>query len=78
MLERHAMFLRCKPEKILGLEMYNTRDLVKFKLILEGCPMGETPMTGFHTWRCMREGVGQDSGYRHEPSHLIHDMKYSM
>ena len=40
--------------------------------------MGETPMTGFHTWRCMCEGVGQDSGYGHEPSHLIHDMKYPM
>ena len=27
---------------------------------------------------CMCEGVGQDSGYGHEESHLIHDMKYSM
>ena len=32
-------------------------------------------MTGFHTWCCMCEGVGQDSGYGHEESHLIHDMK---
>ena len=34
-------------------------------------------MTDFHTWRCMCEGVGQDSGYGHEESHLMHDMKYS-
>ena len=25
--------------------------------------LGETLMTGFHTWLCMCEGVGQDSGY---------------
>ena len=25
--------------------------------------LGETPMTGFHTWSCMCEGVGQDLGY---------------
>ena len=36
---------------------------------------GETPMTGFHTWHCMCEGVGQDSVYEHEESHLMHDMK---
>ena len=35
-------------------------------------------MTGFHTWRCMCEGVDQDPGYGHEESHLMHDMKYSM
>ena len=28
--------------------------------------------------RHMCEGVGQDSGYGHEESHLIHNMKYSM
>ena len=33
-------------------------------------------MTGFHTWRCMCEGVGQNSGYGHEESHLMHDMIY--
>ena len=32
-------------------------------------------MTGFHTWRCMCEGVGRDSRYGHEESHLMHDMK---
>ena len=32
-------------------------------------------MTGFHTWRRRCEGVGQDSGYGHEESHLINDMK---
>ena len=26
----------------------------------------------------MCDGVGQDSGYRHEESHLMHDMKYSI
>ena len=25
--------------------------------------LGETPMTGFHIWLCMFEGVGPDSGY---------------
>ena len=37
--------------------------------------LGETPMTGFHTWRRRCEGVGQDLGYGHEESHLINDMK---
>ena len=37
--------------------------------------MGETLMTGFHTWHCMCERVGQDSGYRHAESYLMHDMK---
>ena len=32
-------------------------------------------MTGFHTWSCRCEGVGQDSGCGHEESHLMHDMK---
>ena len=35
-------------------------------------------MTGFHTWCRRCEGVGWDSGYGHEESHLTHDMKYSM
>ena len=25
--------------------------------------LGETTMIGFHTWLCMCEGVGRDSGY---------------
>ena len=25
--------------------------------------LGETPMISFHTWSCMCEGVGRDSGY---------------
>ena len=25
--------------------------------------LGGTPMTGFHTWCCMCEGVDRDSGY---------------
>ena len=32
-------------------------------------------MTGFHTWRCMCGGVSRDSGYKHEESHLMHDIK---
>ena len=32
-------------------------------------------MTGFHTWRCMCEGVGRDSGCGLEESHLMHDIK---
>ena len=37
--------------------------------------LGETPMTGFRTWRCMCEGVDRDSGCGHEKSHLMHDIK---
>ena len=25
--------------------------------------LGESPMTSFHIWLCMFEGVGRDSGY---------------
>ena len=32
-------------------------------------------MNDFSTWYCRCEGVGQDSGYVHEESHLMHDMK---
>ena len=32
-------------------------------------------MTGFHTWRCMCEGVGRDLRYGNEESYLMHDMK---
>ena len=38
--------------------------------------VGETPMTGFHTWHFMCEGIGQNSGYGHEESYLMHDMKF--
>ena len=31
-------------------------------------------MTSFHAYHRMCEGVGQDSGYGYEESHLIHDM----
>ena len=40
--------------------------------------LSETPMTGFHNWHFMCEGVGQDSSYGHEESHLMHDMIYSI
>ena len=35
--------------------------------------LGETRMTGFHTWHCGCEGVSRDSGCGHEESHLMHD-----
>ena len=38
----------------------------------------KTPMIGFHIWSRRCEGVGQDLGYGHEESHLIHEMKHSM
>ena len=46
--------------------------------VKSGVCVCETPMTGFHTWRRRCEGVGQDSGYGPEESHLMHDMKYSI
>ena len=62
--------------------MYNTQDLVnltEYRRVVQWVKsLGETPMTGFHTWCCMCKGVGQDSGYEHEESHLMHDMNYSM
>ena len=36
------------------------------------------PMTVFTLGIYMCEGVGQDSGYGHDESHLMHDMKYSI
>ena len=29
----------------------------------------------FHTWRCKCEGVSRDSGFGHEESHLMHDIR---
>ena len=40
--------------------------------------LGETLMTGFYTWCRRCEGVDQDSGYGHEESHFMLDMKYSI
>ena len=37
---------------------------------------GGMPLTVFHTWRCMFEGVGRDSGCEHEESHLMHDTEH--
>ena len=37
-----------------------------------------TPMTIFHTWYGMCEGVGQDSMYVVSSFHLMHDIKHSM
>ena len=36
------------------------------------------PVTVFTLGICMCEGFGQDSGYEHDESHLMHDMKYSI
>ena len=35
-------------------------------------------MTGFHTWHYKCEGVGQDLGFGHEESHLMHDTEHSI
>ena len=32
----------------------------------------------FHTWHCRFEGVGWDSSYGHEESHLMHDTEDSI
>ena len=60
----------------------NTRDLENLNeywwVVQWVKSLGETSMTSFHTWHCMCEGVNQDSGYGHEESHLMHDMKYSI
>ena len=57
----------------------NTRDLVNsneyWKVVQWVKPLGETPMTGFHTWHCMCEGFSQNSGYGHKEFHLMHDIK---
>ena len=36
------------------------------------------PVMVFTLGICMCEGVGQDSGYGHDESHLMHDNKYSI
>ena len=60
----------------------NTRDLVNlnkdWRVVQWVESLGETLMTGFHTWRCRCEGVGRDSGCGHEKSHLMHDMEPSI
>ena len=56
----------------------NTRDLVKlnkhWRVVQWVESLGETSMTGFHTWHCRCEGVSRDSGCGHKKSHLMHDM----
>ena len=53
----------------------NTWDLVNsneyWRVVQWVKSLGKTPMTSFHTLHCIYEGVGQDSGYRHEESHLM-------
>ena len=62
--------------------MHNTRYLVnsnEYWMVVQWVKsLGGTPMTGFHTLCPRCEGVGQASGYGHEESHLMHDMKYSI
>ena len=66
-----------RPRKFATHE--NTRYLVNshkcWKVVQWFKSLGDTPMTGFHTWHCMCEGVDQDLGYGHEESYLMHDMK---
>ena len=60
----------------------NTLDLVNsneyWRVVQWVKSLGETTMTGFHTWCRRCDGVGQDLGYGHEESHLMYDMKYSI
>ena len=60
----------------------NTRDLVNlnkdWRVVKLVESLGETPMTGFHTWRCRCGGVGPDSGYGHKKSYLGHEKSYLM
>ena len=55
----------------------STRGLVKlnkhWRVVQWVESLGETPMTGFHTWHCRCEGVSRDSGCGHEESYLMHD-----
>ena len=78
-LGRHAK-PAVRPQKFATHK--NTRDLEnsnEYWWVVQWIKLlGETSMTGFHTWHCMCEGVDQDSGYGHEESHLMHDMKYSI
>ena len=64
-----------RPRKFAN--QINTRDLVKlnkhWRVFQWVESLGETPMTGFHTWHCRCERVSWDSGYGHEESHLMHD-----
>ena len=42
------------------------KDLIyknKKPFVLDKGLLGETPMTSFHIWQCMCEGVGEDLGY---------------
>ena len=51
-------------------------ELQNKKLLFWKRVRGGTPLTVFHTWRCMFEGVGRDSGCGHEESHLMHNTKH--
>ena len=57
---KHAV----RPRKFATYK--NTRDLMKLNkywIVVQWVKsLGKTPMTGFYTWHCMCEGVGQDSG----------------
>ena len=72
--------LAMRPRKFITHK--NTRDLVNsneyWRVGQWVKSLGETLMTSFHTWHFMCEGVGQDSDYGHEESHLMHDMIYSI
>ena len=40
--------------------------------------LGGTPMTIFHTWYDLCEGVDRDSGFVMGGSHLMHDINHSI
>ena len=64
-----------RPRKFVT--QINTQDLVKlnkhWRVVQWVESLGETLMTGFHTWHCKCQGVSRDSGCGHEESHLMHD-----
>ena len=72
---RRCAKLAVRPRKFAT--QINTRDLVKlnkhWRVVQWVESLGETPMTGFHTWHCICEGVSQDSSCGHEESHLMND-----
>ena len=72
--------LAVRPRKLET--QINTQDLINenenWRVVQWFKSLSETPMTGFHTWRCRCEGVGRDSGCEYEESHLMHGPEHSI
>ena len=73
-VERRAK-LAVRPRKFTT--QINKRDLVKlikhWRVVQWVESLGETLMTGFHTWHCRSEGVSWDSGCGYEQFHLMYN-----